>query len=543
MTVRVIFLRMKLMSNRDDQEQARLEGPQTAPVVDSPTSEKEAQVDAEHASSEPKTADQARTNVLNAGRSTRILCRSESDRVISGVAGGIAHRYELEPIMVRLGIVLATLFLTVQSDLGGLITFIYFCLWVLLPTSSKRPLVQRLSEPEAQRELMIAVIMAILINPLLRINPFEHSPLARLMNVYRPVAIFSTLLESALPVLLMFVAVLLLRRPSGARSQLETGEDTDLGGDDPPASTLPADNWAKNWHSGQHDVDGQATTRKGRREPSLWFPCLGLMVLFLLALTILTVAFGLSIAPGVWVNGLVAIVGLAVLASGFRGRAYLTLLLLVPLAPFWLLFSAHDIPLYRHQQFVRQGVTHYEESVGDSFTHTLEQPKDGARAEYFVGALAGSVELRVPIGANLDIKARFGAGVLTIYDGVNGAGLEPLVINSTTEHHFSARGNDCNEGYISPTGDDFETIIQLNSIGLDMPTGASIAQVEEAATKAGYEVIPDDPEALSPGQTGWSFLTNPSSNVLCRKTEPPTNPATIVIESDIGVGELRISRY
>lgn len=57
------------------------------------------------------------------------LTRSNTDRIIAGVAGGIANYLNVDPTLVRLGFVL--LLLT-----GAPIWVVYLVLWAVLPTES-----------------------------------------------------------------------------------------------------------------------------------------------------------------------------------------------------------------------------------------------------------------------------------------------------------------------------------------------------------------------------------------------------------------------
>jgi phage shock protein C len=57
------------------------------------------------------------------------LTRSETDRVVAGVAGGIARRFGLNSTLVRLAWVLSVFF-------GGFGILVYAILWIALP---KRP--------------------------------------------------------------------------------------------------------------------------------------------------------------------------------------------------------------------------------------------------------------------------------------------------------------------------------------------------------------------------------------------------------------------
>jgi phage shock protein PspC (stress-responsive transcriptional regulator) len=64
--------------------------------------------------------------------SARDWYRSSSDRMISGVCGGLAEEFGVPPAVVRLGFVLLTLF----SFGTGLL--LYIVLWVVMPEDGKR---------------------------------------------------------------------------------------------------------------------------------------------------------------------------------------------------------------------------------------------------------------------------------------------------------------------------------------------------------------------------------------------------------------------
>jgi phage shock protein PspC (stress-responsive transcriptional regulator) len=61
---------------------------------------------------------------------TKKLYRSESDRMLGGVAAGIAQYFSLDPSIIRIFFVLFTV-------MGGSGIIAYMILWVVLPTESK----------------------------------------------------------------------------------------------------------------------------------------------------------------------------------------------------------------------------------------------------------------------------------------------------------------------------------------------------------------------------------------------------------------------
>jgi len=55
------------------------------------------------------------------------LYRSESDKMIGGVCGGIAEYFALDPTLIRLGYILLSVFTVFSGVLA------YFILWVVVP--------------------------------------------------------------------------------------------------------------------------------------------------------------------------------------------------------------------------------------------------------------------------------------------------------------------------------------------------------------------------------------------------------------------------
>jgi phage shock protein C len=72
------------------------------------------------------------------------LTKSETDRVIGGVAGGIAQRLGVSSTLVRLVWILSVFF-------GGLGIVAYLILWVVLPTGGAQTPAGRIAEERFAR--------------------------------------------------------------------------------------------------------------------------------------------------------------------------------------------------------------------------------------------------------------------------------------------------------------------------------------------------------------------------------------------------------
>jgi len=57
------------------------------------------------------------------------LYRSESDRILGGVCGGLAETYNLDPTLVRL--------VTIVLIFSGISPPIYLIAWLIMPTESE----------------------------------------------------------------------------------------------------------------------------------------------------------------------------------------------------------------------------------------------------------------------------------------------------------------------------------------------------------------------------------------------------------------------
>jgi phage shock protein C len=72
------------------------------------------------------------------------LRRSETDRVLAGVAGGIAQRFGISSTLVRLAWLLSVLF-------GGLGILVYLILWIVLSKGSSHVPAIRIAEERYAR--------------------------------------------------------------------------------------------------------------------------------------------------------------------------------------------------------------------------------------------------------------------------------------------------------------------------------------------------------------------------------------------------------
>lgn len=85
---------------------------------------------------------------------TQRFTRSSSDKVLAGVAGGIAAFFEIDANLIRLIFVLFTVF-------GGSGVLIYIILWILMPEDTLKPGQEVKQNDDNSKQLFAGTVIAI----------------------------------------------------------------------------------------------------------------------------------------------------------------------------------------------------------------------------------------------------------------------------------------------------------------------------------------------------------------------------------------------
>ena len=250
----------------------------------------------------------------------RQLRRSSSDRVIGGVAGGVAQSLGLDPLFVRVVIAVLALF-------GGAGLALYLIGWLLLAEDNGRPSIgaraaTRRSEPGAGRPLVSALVLAIVAVVTLGI-------------------MFGSWDGSVLVVLVIVGLLLWLdRRPervqlAGARTMAMAGGGPQVGATatvgqpmaNAPTVAMPVGGATA--AGGSQVPPGQWVTPSGPPQQP-WSPPAPRSVLFPVTLSLMLIALGVlgavdglggSIDGGAYPALALAVVGAGLLVGAWRGRS------------------------------------------------------------------------------------------------------------------------------------------------------------------------------------------------------------------------------
>ncbi|MEI6776322.1 MAG: PspC domain-containing protein [Chloroflexales bacterium] len=91
--------------------------------------------------------------------STKRITRSQSDRLLGGVAGGLASYAGIDPLIIRIAFIVLTV-------LNGFGVILYLALWVLVPnedsaTDARSSVQVAIDEMQATVEQIVARVQAI----------------------------------------------------------------------------------------------------------------------------------------------------------------------------------------------------------------------------------------------------------------------------------------------------------------------------------------------------------------------------------------------
>jgi phage shock protein PspC (stress-responsive transcriptional regulator) len=331
------------------------------------------------------------TDAVTSSRAQRRWRRSSDDRYLAGVAAGVARSLDVDPLLVRVVLVVGAVFAPV-------VLIGYAIVWLLVPVDgAPHSLLRSIRQPAAFREVLGAIgliIGAAIMLPEMR--PGGSSDLQ-------------------LGVILIAAGALLLLRP-----QVRPPEPTAGGLDMDVDASSPTDPRAA------------AAPRRGRerRETPEERPRSGIALLAV-SLLVLTGAVaaavdqsGREVSLGVVSSVAAVIVGAALTLSGWRGRARSLILLVPALVAAWIAFAPADVVLY---------------PGGGSRTHTIASASEVA-ADYRLGfgsmtldagsasfaseeaieldarLTGGRLRIDVPADARLRLVGRVGVGGFDVYD-------------------------------------------------------------------------------------------------------------------------------
>lgn len=476
------------------------------------------------------------------------VVRSVRDRYVAGVAGGAAERFHVDPLFIRLGLVGLTLLLGREEGPAFLPVIAYFLAWLILPTESDRSLLRRIQRRSAQQEAAGAAAVLVL----------------ALLVLSRPSLIWAGILFA------VAVAMLTDRGRSVEAPIADPTKATPV-----PQTVAPADRartWGRSLRGAPLSERGSRVQapRRPARSPKLWPLTASLLFAYAFGCVLLDNLLTNGVDPGVAVNGALLIVGAVMLLSGWRGRAWITLLLVLPLIPLWFAFSVAGIDRMPDQPFVAAPDGYEDGDVlqasvgyGGLFVDLRRAglPSSG-ELTVEVAVTAGQIDVWVPKEAEIRLTGDVGVAEIDVYREAGWySDTGDRLANWKLNRSYPALGRECFDHY----ADDISLRFVADISNVDTSPTATAAEIADDIEGAGYprpllevaeEVTPLFDEAtgemLFDVRTGepifqpillnqWIYQSNENGG-LCIPETAPEDPLVITIDATVGIGNLKVHR-
>jgi phage shock protein PspC (stress-responsive transcriptional regulator) len=317
----------------------------------------------------------------------RRLRRRTSDRVLGGVAGGIGDYFNIDPLLIRIGFVGLMIF-------GGAGLVLYVAGWLLIPadgheTSSVEGFFARLGlTPLRLAWIATAVLAFFVISAAMNRGGYISMPLGISMDSGAFFAIVAVV-----------TGVLLLRRRETSSAVASTAATNAVVVAAPVVKAAPRP-----------------------RSPLAWYAC-GTVLLAIGLLALVSQVADMAVAPGQFFGTALAILGIGLVVGAWWGRARILILLAILLAPLAVAASFVTAPLeggIGGLRFTPANAAELREEyrmIGGELILDLTDLSIGRGPVHIAASVAvGQLVVILPPDASVELRARMGAGQVTVFD-------------------------------------------------------------------------------------------------------------------------------
>ncbi len=315
----------------------------------------------------------------------RVLRRRGDDRVIGGVASGIADYFNVDPLLVRIGFVGLMVF-------NGLGLLLYLGAWLFIPTDTDgQSIVQRVFAGRGLGSSLAAVAL-ILLGAIVLYNIF---PQIEPRTGYLELAVIAL-------VAIGIGAVLFRRREPEPALAATTDAATEATQTAPPVQRV-------------------VVRRPPRPASPLGWYVLGAMLVGIGLLALATGISGTAIDPGRYFGLALAVIGIGLVIGTWFGHARLLILLGVLLLPFAFAASLISVPIEGGfgSHFVTPSNSEelrdeYRLTGGQIFLDLTRMEDAGEPIDITASVGMGEIIVLLPDDAGLELDAAVGGGQLLI---------------------------------------------------------------------------------------------------------------------------------
>lgn len=510
------------------------------------------------------------------------LRRSDTDRYLAGIAGGLGERFAVDPFIIRAALLGSTLFAAYALVAAPIIPIAYTLGWLLIPGTTGTAPLRDLRSGAGRREALAAIVSFVVITILLSRPSFGIAlALAALAWVLLSDRQTSVIDGSDIggsddripgPAPAQETAELEFSPDDSLTGRLGPpdpidGDDSIVHGQAPvnaatnrsatagpavsgtaaagdgetavDASRFVAARWGRRRRIDRGDelVARFAPPRRARRQPALWPLTIALLVIVAVVGFTADRALDGGVDPAVLVNIALIVVGAVLVMSAWRGRALWTTLIAMALIPLWIGFSVADIgrfdglgsARYEPTAVPASGQLAYENGYGSMTVDLRSLPlDDGDTLDLDLGTTAGTIKVFAPHGAEVVVRSHIGFGSST----VQSHGLEfweydrEPYLDRTTTRRYPAHGDGCvNEWAAWSYLVDLAAAAGIDVDGRSADDPADVEPILDAFERAGYE----RPQPVDESQGYGVVIDSGSAGVMMLDEDGDHVPSELVM--------------
>ena len=343
----------------------------------------------------------------------RKLCRSSTDKVIAGVAGGIGAYFGIDSVIVRIAFIVLTF-------LGGAGPFLYLIGWLALPQEDSPSVIAKAlgsDSPRRFRSLMAVVLIGI---GLLITASLSGELFKTFINVWTIAPYLALILIAA------GVALVLWPGPTG-RSKPTPAPSPPPSAPSPPAphpSTAAAGGpeWAAASPAGSGPTPVAPVRRRGRT--MIGYLTVAVLLVYTGGSMVLDRLDAVEVDIGVYFAIALAITGVGLLVSAYFASARGLILLGVVLSAPLLLFAGAELPWGSGVGKLRVDVMtaselqdEYHHGVGQMVVDLSDLEADGTVNSLDLSVSVGELDIYVPDNIKTTADVNVGAGSMRVWYG------------------------------------------------------------------------------------------------------------------------------
>lgn len=341
----------------------------------------------------------------------RTLCRSSTDKVIAGVAGGVGAYFGIDSVMVRIAFIVLTF-------LGGAGPFLYLIGWLALPRENSRSVIAKALGSDSPNRFRSLLAVGLIGVGLLITASLSGELFKTFINVWTIAPYLALILIAA------GVALVLWPGPAGRNRPTPAPPPPAPPPPAPSPSTAAAGGteWATGAPAGPVPSPGPPVRRQGRTT----IGCLtaAMLLVYTGGAVLLDRLDAVDVDIGVFFAIALAITGAGLLGSAYavpaRGLILLGVVLCAPL----LLFAGAELPWGSGVGQVRVVVTdiddledEYRHGVGEMVVDLRNLDPENSDHSVDLSLSVGELDIYVPDNIRTTADVNVGAGTIRVWYG------------------------------------------------------------------------------------------------------------------------------